>query len=87
MNLIEFLFSYLKDNYKDNPIVKTITENGLDLKRALNGISMEDIGALLGQILNSRSNQKEREFMTEPIINIADKDIVYSLNRYFYSLP
>ena len=87
MDLLSFLLSFLSEQFKNSPILKSFSENGFDLQAILNNLNLEDVTALIGQIINSRQQQVEREFNTKPIINIADKEIVYSLNRYFYSLP
>ena len=85
MDLLQLIVSFLSERLKDNPVFSSLSQN-VDLHNILSNMDFEKLLPLLGQIINSRPTL-EREFETKPIINIADKDIVYSLNRYFYSLP
>ena len=85
MELLQLIISFLSEKFKDNPVFNSLGQN-FDFQNLLSNIDFEKLLPFLMQIINSRPNY-EREFETKPIINIADKDIVYSLNRYFYSLP
>ena len=84
MELLQLIISFLSEKLKDNSFFNGFGEN-FDLQSVLNNIDFEKLLPFIGDIINSRPI--EREFETKPIINIADKEIVYSLNRYFYSLP
>ncbi|MBO4252058.1 MAG: hypothetical protein J5911_05315 [Clostridia bacterium] len=67
------------------PIFDLLRENSFDLKKTLGSITPETLMRLSGDLL--KSGAKTAAFNAEkngvsPIANIADKDIVYVLNRY-----
>lgn len=91
MEILRFLLSLLTNgNNQSNlaSIIELLNKGSLDLKSLLSNLNLEAIAPLLKDFFNQkpRSNQaEERGFGLNPIAKIADKDIVYTLNKYFYS--
>ena len=87
MEIPEILKKLLSDNNLSAllPFIKLLGENSFDIKKAIGSITPETLMNLGGEFL--KNNVPESSFKAEkngvsPIANIADKDIVYILNRY-----
>lgn len=89
MEILQFLTAFFQNNQNLKliiPIINVLRENNFDIKRALSSLTPEMIKPIIEQfsvVMNSTPqsfNQKSQGLT--PISNIADKDIVYSLNRY-----
>lgn len=90
MEILQFLLSeFLKNGGNDNlkPIIDLFKDNSFDLKKVLKNLSPE----LLAPVIKSFSGQNKsraearRDYGVTPISKIADKDIVYTLNKYLSS--
>ena len=68
------------------PVINALKDNSFDLQKTLNNIAPETLAKLGGELIKSaESSQTFNEVKkngVSPIANIADKDIVYTLNRY-----
>lgn len=89
MEILQFLTSFFQNNQNMKllaPIIEILRNNDFDIKRALSSLTPEMIKPIIEEFarqMNYRSNsQPVRNEGLTPISNIADKDIVYSLNRY-----
>lgn len=73
------------------PVINLLRENSFDIKRTLNALSPETLAPILKTLfLNTAGSGKEQNGFPEnvgvaAIANVADKEIVYSLNRYLSS--
>ena len=93
MEILQLLISFLAKEYgKDfEPIFNHLKENNFDIKSAIKNIDISALIPLLERfIFNETKNRpcqtQERDIQgLKPITQIADKDIVYTLNKYFYS--
>lgn len=87
MEISDILKNFVSENNLSAllPILKLLGENSFDIKKTLGGITPETLIKLSGELL--KENPPKTAYKTEkigvsPIANIADKDIVYTLNRY-----
>lgn len=93
MDIMSMLQNLLSDtNAKDfAPVINLLRENSFDIKRTLNALSPETLAPILKTLFmkNADSGGKESAFSENvgvtAIANVADKEIVYSLNRYLSS--
>ncbi len=91
MEILRFLLSLLtNDDNQGNlsSLLELLSKGSLDLKSLLSNLNLEALAPLIKDFFNQkpRSTQTvERGFGLNPIAKIADKDIVYTLNKYFYS--
>ena len=89
MEILQFLTSFFQNNQNLKliaPIIEILRNNDFDIKRALSSLTPEMIKPIIEQfsaVMNSApQNFNQTSQGLTPISNIADKDIVYSLNRY-----
>ena len=89
MEILQFLTAFFKNNQNLKliaPIIEILKNNNFDIKKALSSLTPEMIKPIIEQfsaIMNSAPNTfYEKGQGLTPISNIADKDIVYSLNKY-----
>lgn len=91
MEILQFLINYLvKSNALDSimPILNLLKNNSFDLKRVLSQIKPENIMQLVEMFLKNNAKKgppknEEPFYQLKPISNLADKQIVYTLNKYF----
>lgn len=73
------------------PILNLLRENSFDVKKALNNLTPETLAPIIKALSeNNRPTATQSSFTAEPvgvtpIANVADKEIVYILNRYLSS--
>lgn len=89
MEILQFLTAFFQNNQNLKliaPIIEILRNNNFDIKRALSSLTPEMIKPIIEQfsvVMNSAPNNfKQSGQGLTPISNIADKDIVYSLNKY-----
>ena len=87
MEIPDILKNFLSNNNLSAliPVIKLLGENSFDIKKTINSITPETLIKAGEQLL--KNNAPQTSYETEkngvsPIANIADKDIVYTLNRY-----
>ena len=91
MELIKILLSFLEnDKIKQVvlPIFNHLQNNGFDLKKAIECLTPEIVSPLIytfSEIFNEQKKSPKEQSITPsgvlPISNIADKDIIYNLNK------
>ncbi|MBQ9735003.1 MAG: hypothetical protein IJV95_03990 [Clostridia bacterium] len=70
------------------PILNALKENSFDIKKTLSSINPEILAPLIKQFFENAQNNNPTDtvgqfyYGLEPIKNVADKDIVYTLNKY-----
>ena len=77
----------LAEKYKN--VIDLVQNNSFDIKKALSSLSPETLAPIVKQFMKMNENKNPTEHVGQgeglkPIANIADKNIVYTLNRYFY---
>ncbi len=76
-----------------SPIVDLLSKNSFDVHKTLKNLNLETITPLIKAFMsnigkNNEQNKTPTESVGEvsglnPIANVADKNIVYTLNKYF----
>ena len=91
MEILRFLLSFLTNEKNQgalSSILELFSKGSFDLKSLLSSLNLETLTPLIKDLLNQNprpTQTVERGFGVKPIAKIADKDIVYTLNKYFYS--
>ena len=86
--LQQLLSSFLTEQQKQyiTPILKLLSDNSFDIKKTLRNLKPEAVAPVIEQFFKmqnkSRTTNVRQSFGTAPISQIADKDIIYVLNRY-----
>ena len=89
MDLLQFIYSLLIDDQMVkafSPIIELLRQNSFDIKKALASINPEMLKPIIQEFVKNINNRPaqsaERIDGLKPISNIADKDIVFALNKY-----
>ncbi len=88
MEILQFLLSeFLKNGQNESlkPLFELLKDNSFDIKKVIKNLSPEIIAPFIQNFTGqNKSRANARQFNAiSPIANIADRDIVYSLNKYF----
>lgn len=89
MELLQFLLSFLLGDggKKFSPLLERFMKNGFNIKDLLSSLSLDTLApiiqAFMGMQNKSPTQNVGQYFGLNPIANIADKEIVYTLNKYF----
>lgn len=90
MELLQFLLSFLTNDKNTNfltPIIELLKNNFSGVFDALKGLDLSSIIPIISQVFSSLNNFSPTNNVglnqgLTPIANIADKDIVYTLNKF-----
>ena len=89
MELLQFISSLFSDDKiikSISPIIELLRQNSFDIKKVLASIDPEMLKPIIEEFIkniNIRPAQSaERIDGLKPISNIADKDIIFVLNKY-----
>ncbi|MBE7081317.1 MAG: hypothetical protein E7372_02015 [Clostridiales bacterium] len=89
MDLLQFITSLLgNDNMVKllSPIIELLRQNSFDIKKVLASLDPEMLKPIIEEFMKSINNRPaqsaERTNGLQPISNIADRDIVFALNKY-----
>lgn len=89
MDLLQLLTSLFGDDKfmgKLSPIIEHLRQNSFDIKKALASLSPEMLKPIIEEFMKNINNRPasyaERTNGLKPISNIADKDIIFVLNKY-----
>lgn len=90
MNLLQIFLSLLKNNKSLEqflPLLSILQQNNFDLQKTLASIDPKALQPLITSLMNFFENKSPtysvgQENALSPISDIADKDIIYSLNKY-----
>ncbi len=89
MDLLQFITSLLgNDNMLKllSPIIELLKQNSFDIKKVLASLDPEMLKPIIEEFIKSLNNRPaqsaERIDGLQPISNIADRDIIFALNRY-----
>ena len=89
MEILQLLLSFfLKDANIDKlkPIIELFSNNSFDLASIIKNLNPEIIKTLMElfpTIENPTTDVVGQEYGLTPIANVGDKEIVYTLNKYF----
>lgn len=89
MEILQFLTSFFANDKNMKilkPIIDLLAQNSFDIKKTLASLNPEMLRPIVKEFMSNMNNRPttfvERDAGLVPISNIADKDIVYALNRY-----
>ena len=88
MDIMNLLKNFLSNGNAQAllPVLNLLRENSFDIKRTLNSLTPETLAPIIqsfAPISNPREKPDNAYFNgVAPIANVADKEIVYALNRY-----
>ena len=89
MDLLQFILSLLGNDKIINlfaPIIELLKQNSFDIKKVLASLDPEMLKPIVQEFMNNINNRPaqsaERTNGLKPISNLADKDIIFALNRY-----
>ena len=94
MEILQFLFSLFKDNTLIKnllPIFELLRANNFDLKKTLSMLNPEQLQPIIKELSNFFQSKSPTQSVgldnaLSPILDLADKDIVFALNKTLYSL-
>ena len=89
MEILQFISSLFSDDKivkLFTPIIELLRQNSFDIKKALATIDPEMLKPIIQEFIKNINNRPapcaERIDGLKPISNIADKDIIYTLNKH-----
>ena len=94
MEILQFILDFLAKQGGESTlsrIIKLLKDNSFDLKKVLRELKPETVAPIIKQFLNSAPAAKvsasatQKSYGIAPIARVADKDIVYTLNKYLGS--
>lgn len=92
MELLQFLLSFFNGSYNGElkPLIELIQKNDFDVKKILKNADVKTLAPLIKTFMERSAkkrpekNSERSEHGLSPIAGFADKDIVFTLNKYFY---
>ena len=92
MEILQFLLSFFLNEYGGGnfkPILELFKENSFDLKKVLQNLKPETVAPIIKDFMSKNNNKSPTDSVGQvyglnPIVKIADKEIVYTLNNFFY---
>ena len=86
LQLLTTLFGNDSFMSKLSPIIEHLRQNSFDIKKALASLNPEMLKPIVEDFMKNINNRPaqsaERIDGLKPICNIADKDIIFVLNKY-----
>jgi len=96
MEILQFLLSLLgggKNLEGLSPVIELLKKNSFNLGETLKNLDLQTIAPIIKEFIQKSQNNKNPTensvgygYALNPIAPFADKNIVYSLNKYFYSV-
>ena len=91
MEILQFILSFLIKEYGGeelNSVFDQLKSGNYDLKNFIGTLTPEKIAPIIKKFFGDGKNSPTENFSDglSPIINIADRDIVYSLNGYLQEI-
>ncbi len=91
MEILQFLLNFFLENNNNEelkPFINLLKENDYDIKKVMQNFSLEKAMPKVMEFFKKNNTPTQNVFESglKPISNIADKEIVYTLNRYFGNL-
>jgi len=91
MEILQNLLSLLTNGNASalKPIIELLAKNSFDIKKVLSSLDLNSIMPIVKEFLASTNKKSPTtEYSSavglDPIALIADKEIVYTLNKYFH---
>lgn len=93
MEILQFLFSLFKDNALIKnllPIFELLKTNNFDIKKTLSMLNPEQLQPIIKELSTLFQSKSPTQSVgldnaLSPILDLADKDIVFALNKTLYT--
>ena len=91
MEILQFLLSFLSKELGNDgltQIFNAFKQNNFDLKQVIKNLTPDMLAPIIKTFMQNKNRpeySKGRNFGLSPVAGFADKDIVFTLNKYFYS--
>ncbi|MBO7149422.1 MAG: hypothetical protein J6V71_00855 [Clostridia bacterium] len=89
MEILQFLTSLFTNEQNSKflmPIFELLKQNSFDLRKVLSNLDPQSLAPIIKEFMANMNNRPTdnvgRNNGLVPISNIADKDIIFSLNKY-----
>ena len=89
MEILQFLTQFLANEQNSKilmPIFELLKQNSFDLRKVLSNLNPQVLAPIIKEFMANMNNRPTdnvgRNNGLVPISNIADKDIIFSLNKY-----
>lgn len=86
MDVLEVLKNLIPDANALMPVINLLRENSFDLKKTVQNLTPEKLASIIGPLSESAARTAPqtscRANGVAPIASVADKEIIYTLNRY-----
>ena len=89
MEILQFLaqlFANEQNSKIITPILELLKQNNFDLRKVLANVDPKTLAPIIKEFMSNMQNRPtdsvRRNNGLSPISNIADKDIIFSLNKY-----
>ncbi len=93
MEILQFLLNFFSKNSNGGAlgeILNLLSKNNYDVKKVLSNLTPQTLEPIIKSFMNEQnknpSTSPEFSYGITPIARVADKDIVYTLNKYFGQL-
>ena len=90
MEILQFILNFLANNLGNGQlscIFDLLKQNDFDISKTIKNFNPDSLAPILNSFMNMQKNSHKEESYSpcglNPIAKIADKDIVYTLNKYF----
>ena len=93
MEILRILSEFLTKEYGGGAfgkILELLAKNNFDIKRTLSSLNPDTVAPIIKEFLNAAPAAKKetssfngKGFGVSPIENIADKHVIYTLNKHF----
>ncbi len=91
MNLLQILNYFFKDKQTSKLILELISNifgNNFNMGALLNNLNLDKLFEVIENFSKKEKSpldNTQKQFLLSPISDFADKEIIYSLNKYFQS--
>ena len=85
MDLLRFLTDLLQQNGFEDllKVLSALKEANFDIKTLIRRIDLEKLIPVITEFVNKKGFEVSKPSYLAPVSSIADKEIVYTLNKYF----
>ena len=92
MEILQFLLDFFAKEQGGNnlnQIFNLFKQNNFDIKQVIKNLTPELITPIIQAFMQQKENRPQsfegRNLGLQPIAGFADKDIIFTLNKYFYA--
>ncbi len=90
MEILQFLLSFFANEYGGGvlaPVLELLKQNSFDISKTLKNLNPEVLAPIAKEFFSSMNKKSPTEYSgrasgLSPVKNIADKEIIFALNRH-----